>query len=101
VERKGRNVTVIISNVIKRFDRLLIWLSKSAHARESNRRRNNLPKHSCEFAACKETAVHHVKWGESTNQQGNLCEAHMREVWEKVHTQVTFGLNWWQQSLPK
>lgn len=87
--------------LVRTFDRFVIWLSTAAHTREAERRRLALPQHQCELAGCKMTAVHFVKWGKSVNQEGNLCEPHMRELWDKVHSQVAVGLCWWEQSLPR
>lgn len=99
-EPAGRRQQPIVVLLSRTFDRFLIWISQSAHEREAKRRRMELPKHSCEFAGCKTNAVHFVKWGNSINQQGNLCEMHMRETWDKVSSQVAVGLCCWEQSLP-
>lgn len=87
--------------LLQLFDRFMVWLSIAAHDREATRRRSELPHHRCEIAGCQADAIHFVKWGSSVNQRGNLCEQHIRELWNKVHPQVAAGICWWEQSLPK
>ena len=82
------------------FDRLLIKASEGAIAREAARRRSRLIPRQCEISACQTTAIHFVKWGRSIDQQGNFCECHLREIWNRVQPQVAAGLCFWVQSLP-
>lgn len=84
------------------LDRFLIWLATPAMVREQKRLRAAAhTERPCGLAGCKEPAIHHVQWGVAGEQQGNMCEKHMRETWEMCHHQVATGLCFWTQGVPK
>lgn len=57
--------------------------------------------YNCEMAACKDISISNVRWGPSEDQCANLCEKHIKEVWEVCNSQVKSGLCYWIQGPPK
>lgn len=47
---------------------------------------------TCAIEGCHELAHSHVTWGPVPEQQGNLCELHIAELWEKVNPLMQAGL---------
>ena len=84
--------------LLELFDRIVVWLSQRSHDREAQRRLSSICRHRCSFGGCQEDAVHWIQWGTSDKQQGNVCQKHMRETWDKVSSQVQQGCCWWTQS---
>ena len=48
--------------------------------------------------ACGRPAASHVRWGPADSQQGNLCESHVREVWDRTGHAAAPGAYWIQGS---
>lgn len=47
---------------------------------------------------CDQPAKAWVHWGLAPQQRGNLCEKHLKELWEMVHHARFTGI--WGQRLP-
>lgn len=56
---------------------------------------------ACEHAGCKTPAHSFVRWGADSRQCGNLCEEHLRLVWDSAQSQIAVGICWWEEGPPK
>lgn len=83
-------------NVLRWIDAILIRLSSAAIKREAARRREAGKVYTC--GLCNAQAIHRVAWGCAASQESNLCEPHMRELWDRCKPSVALGVGFWIQS---
>lgn len=58
---------------------------------------------TCSIAGCRNSAVHWIWVGHSgvLKKEGNVCETHMKAIWESVSLAVAQGACVWGQALPR
>ena len=84
------------------IDRLLIRLAKPALAREQLRLGKQIKYRTCAITGCNAMSIHNIRWGKHGSQQcGNFCEKHCRELWDECHAQVAVGVCFWTQGFPE
>lgn len=52
----------------------------------------------CNYAGCKTPAECNIIWGNSRQQQANLCCYHIDLLWDSVKAAVAHGSSYWIQS---
>lgn len=53
---------------------------------------------NCDWHDCDQPATSRIQWGKDlTNQSGNFCQAHIRELWQTVQPQVLTNVCLWIQ----
>lgn len=55
----------------------------------------------CDYAGCKTPAECNIIWGNSRQQQANLCSCHINLLWDSIKAAVAYGSSYWIQSYVK
>lgn len=84
--------------MIKHIDKILIKLAQGAISRESKRAIKEKGK-KCSLANCACEAVMWIKWGVHVQQEANVCQKHLREIWDSCSGLVMANICFWQQDL--